>query len=332
MYYAIRHVTRFHYSAPITESAMEVRMQPRREARQQCLSFELTTSPSARILSFNDYLGNIVHSFSVPVHHTDLVITAQSMVSVNAPPPLPQSLPLSAWDELAALAADSDVIEMMVPSHFARPTELLGEFMEELSIDRRADPLTLLRMLNGGVHRALMYMPESTRVDSPIDEALEMRRGVCQDFTHIMITMVRELGIPCRYVSGYLYRPPREDQQMRHSATHAWLEALLPGLGWTGFDPTNNVVAGDRHIRIAVGRDYADVPPTRGVFKGRAATQLGVAVQIVPADEALEEDQFVFTTTQPSDIAQIEDAQGEQPQQQQQSVAACRPCISVEEP
>src|SRR4028118_804039 len=106
MYYAIRHVTRFHYSAPITESAMEVRMQPLREGRQQCLSFELTTNPSARIMSFNDYLGNIVHSFSIPTRHRDLTITAQSMVSVSPPPPMPPTHNAGAWQDLAGLAAD----------------------------------------------------------------------------------------------------------------------------------------------------------------------------------------------------------------------------------
>ncbi len=160
MYYSIRHVTRFHYSAPITESAMEVRMQPLREGRQQCLSFELSTNPTARMLSFNDYLGNIVHSFSIPAHHTELTITATAMVSVNPPPPLPPALASNAWQELAALTADSDVIEMVVPSHFARPTMMLREFMDELHIDRRDDPLVILRAINSGVHRALIYMPE----------------------------------------------------------------------------------------------------------------------------------------------------------------------------
>jgi len=315
MYYAVRHVTRFRYSAPITESAMEVRMQPRREGRQQCLSFEVNTNPQARIMSFQDYLGNMVHSFNVPARHQELTITAQALVSVTPPPPLPTALDASAWTELDALAADSDVAEMLVPSYFARPTELLRGLAHELRIERRDDPLSLLREINHGVHRALIYMPESTRADSPIDEALQMRRGVCQDYAHIMIALVRGIGIPCRYVSGYLHHRATDTDARRPDATHAWVEALLPGLHWVGFDPANNVVAGERHVRVAVGRDYADVPPTRGVFKGQAATQLAVAVQVVPADEPLVDDEFLLSAHLP---AASGGGDAEQPQQQQQ--------------
>lgn len=120
----------------------------------------------------------------------------------------------------------------------------------------------------------------TTRVDSPIDDALQARRGVCQDFAHILIALIRRLGVPCRYVSGYLFR--NEDLSVRSAdgATHAWVETLLPDLGWIGFDPTNNLIADNRHIRVAIGRDYADVPPTRGVFKGAAASRSEVAVAV----------------------------------------------------
>ena len=323
MIYTIRHVTRFRYSAPITESALQVRMQPRREGRQHCLSFELTTNPEARILSFQDYLGNTVHSFDIPVHHQELTVTAQSLVSVMPSPPLPAGLDRSAWDELDALAADSDIAEMLVPSSFARPTELLRGFARELRLMRRDDPLSLLHEINHGVHRALIYRPESTRVDSPIDEALQMRRGVCQDYAHIMIALVRGLGIPCRYVSGYLYHRFTENDRRHPDASHAWVEALLPGLDWIGFDPANDVVAGERHVRVAIGRDYADVPPTRGVFKGQAATALAVAVQVVPAGEPLVDDAFLLSTQLPA----REGGDAEQPQQQQQlAVRRCACC------
>jgi transglutaminase-like putative cysteine protease len=121
-------------------------------------------------------------------------------------------------------------------------------------------------------------------VDSPIDDALESRQGVCQDFAHIMIGLARRIGIPCRYVSGYLFHKAGDKTRSAEGATHAWVEALLPGLGWVGLDPTNNVIASDRHVRTAVGRDYADVPPTRGTFKGSADSQLLVAVRVAPSD------------------------------------------------
>jgi transglutaminase-like putative cysteine protease len=121
-------------------------------------------------------------------------------------------------------------------------------------------------------------------VDSPIDHALESRQGVCQDFAHIMIGLTRRIGIPCRYVSGYLFHKAGDKTRSAEGATHAWVETLLPGLGWVGLDPTNNVLAGERHVRTSVGRDYADVPPTKGVFKGSADSQLLVSVQVAPSD------------------------------------------------
>jgi transglutaminase-like putative cysteine protease len=150
--------------------------------------------------------------------------------------------------------------------------------------------LTTLRDLNQAIYDKFSYTPKSTRVDSPIDEALLSRQGVCQDFSHIMIALVRELGIPCRYVSGYLYHGEGTADRSTPGATHAWVEALLPGLGWVGFDPTNNLVASNRHIRVAVGRDYDDVPPTRGVFTGDAKSELSVDVKVELSEAPILED------------------------------------------
>jgi transglutaminase-like putative cysteine protease len=311
MDYTVRHVTRFRYSAPVAESMMELRMQPRGEGAQRCLSFALTTEPRARPTATRDYLGNIVHHFGVPARHKELTITAQALVMVAPPPALPTALDPDAWDELQALVADSDAAEMLVPSHFARSTSLLRELARELRLRRRDDPLTLLREANTGVHQSFAYTPQSTNVHSSIDDALRRRQGVCQDFTHVMIALVRELGIPCRYVSGYLYR---HSSQLGRDATHAWVEALLPRWGWVGFDPTNDTLAGERHIRTAIGRDYADVPPTRGVFKGRADTELSVAVQVVAAGEALGADELL-----PVSQGAPHESSGEQPEQQQQA-------------
>jgi transglutaminase-like putative cysteine protease len=145
----------------------------------------------------------------------------------------------------------------------------------------------LLHELNERLYRYFDYVPRSTKVDSPIDHALETRKGVCQDFAHIMITLVRsKLKIPCRYVSGYLAHRPTDEEtdRSRASATHAWVEVLMPHLGWVGFDPTNWLVSGERHIRTAIGRDYADVPPTHGIFRGRSTSELTVAVRVTPTE------------------------------------------------
>jgi transglutaminase-like putative cysteine protease len=293
MYYSIRHVTKFRYSAHVSESLMETRMQPRSDGPQRCLSFQLVVQPKARVQSYRDYLGNMVHHFDVPGRHKQLSIIADALVDVQAANELPESLGDHAWEELDEMIAQGDYIEMLMPSQFGQSTELLERFAAELAPDlemesrqaaRRRDPLELVRGLSALLYAKIAYVPQSTHVDSPIDHALESRQGVCQDFAHIMIALTRRIGIPCRYVSGYLFHKAGDKTRSAEGATHAWVETLLPGLGWAGFDPTNNMVAGDRHVRTAVGRDYADVPPTKGVFKGSVDSQLLVSVHVAPSD------------------------------------------------
>lgn len=176
---------------------------------------------------------------------------------------------------------------MLLPSQFAQSTERLQALARELRCERRDTPLALLTELNEAIYNSFNYVPNSTNVDSPIDHALHSRQGVCQDFAHIMIALVRPLHIPCRYVSGYMFHRDEDAETTDRSlegASHAWIEALVPNLGWIAFDPTNNLIGADRHIRVAIGRDYADVPPTRGVHKGEAQSELSVAVTVSPSD------------------------------------------------
>lgn len=322
MYYTIHHVTKFRYSTPISESIMEVRIQPRNEGMQRCLDFRLHTNPKANILDYRGELGNKVHHFDVPNRHTQLAITADAFVQLDAPPELPATLTPEAWQELDTLTATDEYWDMLMPSHFAQPSALLQELVSELQIQRRADPLTVLRDLNTALYTTFDYSKKNTRVDSPIDDALRERRGVCQDFAHIMITLVRELGIPCRYVSGYLYHHSDGSERSSDGATHAWVEALLPDLGWVGFDPTNNMLAEERHIRVAVGRDYADVPPTRGVFRGKADSELSVSVKVALSDSPLSTTDEILEAEWkvPSNLEGYDPEQGphqQEPQQQQ---------------
>ncbi len=321
MYYTIHHTTKFRYSAPITESIMEVHIQPRSDGFQHCLDFRLSTSPKSHIMFYRDDLGNRVHHFDIPNRHSSLLITAEAMVEVTTPPQLPDALPPSAWEELDAMTASDRYWDMLRPSRFAHPTELLNDLIREQDIKRLDDPLTTLHALTTIVYDTFEYAKQNTRVDSPIDDALRIRRGVCQDFSHIMIALARQLRIPCRYVSGYLYNLPIERSASARGATHAWVEALLPGLGWVGFDPTNNSIAAERHIRVAVGRDYADVPPTRGVFRGTVESKLSVHVSVSPAEISYDNDELSLEAdwvTIPTDNYDREDnLQWQQSQQQQ---------------
>src|SRR6185295_1430497 len=228
----------------------------------------------------------LVHHFDIPGHHSNLTIKAEARVEITPQSP-PTAMDAAAWIQLDKLLAEGDYWEMLMPSRFAAPTDLLRDLAREFDFQRRDDPLSLLRELTARLHDTFEYSPQSTEVDSPIDEALLNRRGVCQDLAHIMITLVRGVNIPCRYVSGYLFHRAEDEDRSAADATHAWVEARLPELGWVGFDPTNNLIAGERHIRVAIGRDYSDAPPTRGVFKGEANSELNVAVQVAQAGAPL---------------------------------------------
>ena len=280
MRYSVNHITRFSYESPISESIMEARMQPRSDGSQRCLRFALTTMPQGHVMSYQDHDGNTVHHFDIPGRHSRLTITAQTVVECAPVEPLPNQLGPAAWSELESRAASGDLWEFLSPSTFVAPTPLLDAFRDEMQLERGDDPLVTLRRLMEEMYTRLEYSPQSTRVDSPIDDALRERRGVCQDFAHIFIALVRPLGIPGRYVSGYLFRDAGSSDRSTDGATHAWVEAFLPKIGWVGFDPTNNLIAENRHIRVAIGRDYADVPPTRGIYKGISAVRSELAVSV----------------------------------------------------
>jgi transglutaminase-like putative cysteine protease len=318
--YSVRHTTTFRYAPAVRESVMEVRMQPRSEANQRCLSFNLDVNPPANITQYRDFTGNTVHHFDIAGSHTEVQVTAQSTVQLQSVPP-PCASEAGDWADPDALTASDDYWEMMLPSEFAKSSEALELLAKELRCERRGAPLEVLIQLNEGIYESFAYVPNSTKVDSPIEEALETRQGVCQDFAHIMTALVRPLRIPCRYVSGYLFHRESEDGPKDRSlegASHAWVEALVPRLGWTAFDPTNNLIGGDRHIRVAIGRDYADVPPTRGVYKGEARSELNVAVTVSPSDAPPPEQTAPSIVIQSRPVFSRLTPRSDQEQQQQQ--------------
>jgi transglutaminase-like putative cysteine protease len=284
-FYSIRHLTRFRYKEPVSESIMETRMHPRSDHSQHCLSFSLSVSPRCRVFSYRDQYGNNVQHFDIPGEHDQLVIVAESLVEQQIQMDVPAFLSPDAWSALDAMVADGDYGEMLLPSTFAQPTPALLELARKLSVVRRDDPLMVVHELNKSIYEYFEYVPRSTRVDSPIDEAIASHQGVCQDFAHTMIALLRHIGIPARYVSGYLYRGREDHDRSTPDSSHAWVEVLLPHLNWVGLDPTNDLIAYNRHIRTAVGRDYADVPPTHGVFRGKTTSELYVAVHVEASTE-----------------------------------------------
>lgn len=268
-------------------------MHPRSDAYQHCLSFTLSVSPRCRVSTYRDHLGNNVHHFDIPGDHSQLIVIAESVVEHQFSPEVPASLAADAWSELDHVVQSGDYLEMLLPSTFAIETPALIELAGQLEVRRRDDPLMLVHEINQRLFEHFDYVPQHTRVDSPIDEAITSRKGVCQDFAHTMIALLRHVGIPARYVSGYLYRGREDHDRSTPDASHAWLDAYLPHLGWVGFDPTNNLVVSRRHIRTALGRDYADVPPTRGIFRGATESELYVAVHVNASETAPDLDRAV---------------------------------------
>ncbi len=288
MYYAITHLTIYQYSQPITDSVMEIRMQPVSNHRQRCVRFNLDVSPDSKVFAHRDYLENTMHTFNIPAPHERLAIKAEALVEVKPTATLPTALSPDAWRELDyVVEQDRDIYDMLLPGQYAQPTSLLQEFANELNWFRRDDPLSLLLELNSQIYDRFEYRQNVTKVDSLIDVALEARSGVCQDFAHIMLAMMRQVGIPGRYISGYLFHRHDDHDHDRsdEDASHAWVEAWLPDYGWVGFDPTNNLIVTDRHIRVTVANDYASASPSRGVFKGNATTKLDVRVKVSKLDD-----------------------------------------------
>lgn len=331
----IIHETRYTYSLPVRESVMELWLQPLTLPSQSLIGFDIATEPRAKMLTYRDWLGNIVYHFDIAAKHSELVIRSRAMVETTISTLLlPEAMAHSAWEQLKSEPIQSQFFDMVRSSTFVQTSVQLLNFMAEMGLTRPpADPLSGLRNLNRVIYEAFEYVPGFTNADSPIDSALCARKGVCQDFAHIMLAVARNWAIPSRYVSGYLARTI-DDTQFRSvpDASHAWIECLLPEYGWIGFDPTNDMLAGERHVVVAYGRDYADVPPTRGVLKGDADSTLEVDVSVTQVENlSLESDflkvvrsprtrpdQFLLTTKAPRSTALQTQFHLEQQQQQQQ--------------
>lgn len=318
MFYSIRHLTRYRYDAPVRESIMQLYMQPKTDTSQRLRSFQVATTPRAALQAYTDHFGNAVYHFDVPGAHAELLVEVEAQVEVMPMPAPPEFVDESAWQKLAADQTHHEHFDMLSPHGLSTPTPSLEAFLREAGITRTADPMSTLRRLNRMLFEAFSYAPEETEVDSPIDVALAKRKGVCQDFTHIMLATARLWGIPARYVSGYLYTKRDAGDRSAADATHAWMEAFVPGCGWVGFDPTNNVLAGERHIRVAIGRDYDDVPPARGVYKGPANSELAVAVTVQPSQSPRRQEDFLRVVRTVTRASSPQAASAIEIQQQQQ--------------
>ena len=283
--YRIRHVTRFLYSAPVRRCTMSLCLRPIESPNQRLLEFSVDTRPGAGLTTETDPFGNVRHVLTLHRDHDTLEVISNSEVEVERPclPVLHETSGSNAWDAVRLMGNDPRWWEYTGTSLLAKPSAALLAFVTELGVEAGADPLADILALSSALNDAFEYTPGATTVDSPIDDILASRKGVCQDYTHVLVAVARSWGVPTRYVSGYLY--VTGDRQAGSeaafgAATHAWAECRLPGVGWVGIDPTNRTATDERYVRIAVGRDYRDVPPTRGVIEGGGTSRLEVDVRM----------------------------------------------------
>jgi transglutaminase-like putative cysteine protease len=285
----ITHETQLGYSAPVSESVMELRMAPRQEQDQRRLSFHLAIGPAASVTRYFDWLGNMVHTFNITPSHDAIRIVASSVVETLSEVPDPAKL--NDWWPIGVDDIDYELYDFV---QFGGPIidcPELRELAQSLGARSGMFLSELAMAIMEKIRTDFVYERGATSSASPITEVLHKRRGVCQDFTHLMIGLARALRIPARYVSGCLH--PVGGSTVGYTETHAWCELYFPSIGWIGFDPANGCLAGPNFVRLAVGRSFADVPPNKGVFRGRAGETISVKVHStelaeVPSDLAPE--------------------------------------------
>ena len=282
MNFAIRYLTEYRYDAPVTDNLNALRVKPATMATQSVEDFVVRVDPESRLNQHLDYFGTTVIEFGISRPHEHLAIDVRARVR-TAPPEDP---PETDWAAVEDRAYDAAAGEYLLPWGL-EPDDLILDDLVGLT---RADtPVGVLRRLVEVIPDRFEYRPGVTYVGSTVADLLEAGAGVCQDFAHLALLLLRRHGLGARYVSGYLWAPPEgdEDATSAEVETHAWVEALLPsasGLTWVSADPTNRTLGGESHVKIGHGRHYADVPPIKGVFRGGAGSELSASVRMTRGD------------------------------------------------
>ncbi len=280
MRYTIFHRTAYRYEGPVHESHTVLHLQPRSDLTQYCTQFSIEVTPRARLFSYADRFGNDVQHFAVLPEHDTLEIVARSyVVTVRGEPRAPAPLPRALID---ADPQRAELYDFLHESAYVSFCAALDALADEIGTPGPADDaVAWYARASGAIHRGFVYDTGATAVHTTVDESIRLRRGVCQDYAHVLVALCRRAGIPARYVSGYIHAGGNGDV-LGAEASHAWCEAYLGPHGWVGIDPTNDTWIGDGFVRIAVGRDYRDVSPVRGVYKGAGESTMSVDVAMSP--------------------------------------------------
>jgi transglutaminase-like putative cysteine protease len=291
MNYRITHRTTYAYSEPVAVSHHAARLRPRDTDSQKCREFRITFDPEPDLITTHtDSFGNEVRSFSIQKLHARFEVVSRSLVSI-APVLQPDPAQTPPWEQVAALFRDPVAVDLLDPCQFVFRSPLL---LHEMPLREFAMPsftknrpvLAAVADLSQRIHREFTFDPKATTVSTPLDEVLENKRGVCQDFAHLAIASLRAMGLPARYVSGYLRTrpPPGKARLVGVDASHAWFACFVPGFGWVDLDPTNNCFPSLDHITVALGRDFSDVSPVRGIITGGGEHNVTVGVDVEPLE------------------------------------------------
>ncbi|WLD93133.1 transglutaminase family protein [Alkalihalobacillus sp. AL-G] len=284
MKYRITQHTHYSYEQPVSQSINQIRLKPIDDMKQECLCFQKEIKPDVPSYVHYDYWGNHVETFYAWEDHDQLLITTTSEVIID-PLTFVSSLSFSPQmlEAFCSAGFQQRYAEFLTKTYYTTLDDVACERLTSPLWDQAANPFEYVKLVNEYIYETFTYKPGSTTVQTTAAEILEKKEGVCQDYTNLMLALCRYRGIPARYVSGYLYIG--ENSAMRgDAATHAWVEVKMPSAGWIGFDPTNNVLAKDQHIRVAVGRDYADIVPLKGVYQG-GVQHLDVKVSVSAIEE-----------------------------------------------
>jgi transglutaminase-like putative cysteine protease len=292
MIYRLTHVTTYSYAEPVSLSQHVVRLQPRALPGQAVLEHALTFDPPPRHAGeYLDYFGNRTAFAAIQASHSQLVIKSESTVR-RIRSPMPDRLETPSWEQVRQFSRGEQLGSALEASEFLHDSPMIeaddafGAYALK-SFSKGRPILDAVLDLTERIQAEFAFDPGATSIATPVTEVLRTRRGVCQDFAQLQIACLRSLGLPARYVSGYIETlpPPGQEKLVGADASHAWVSFYCHGIGWIDVDPTNNLLVGGQHVTLGWGRDYADVSPVRGVILGSGQHELAVSVDLRPVEE-----------------------------------------------
>jgi transglutaminase-like putative cysteine protease len=275
--FKIRHITRYIYDAPVRDSANQIMLYPLDDPHQKVLSHKVFITGNPDVAIYKDNFDNDIGTFTHSSPHEELTIDSRlEVVTTNIKLPLDTVAVNLQWDTLERLRSNFNFLDFLRQEHFNSLPDVEKVIREEQCKD--CTPLQLAKDMTSYIYKNFKYQKGITTVETTPDEIWKLRSGVCQDFAHILLVMLRSKNIPARYVSGYIC--PNKAGMRGEGATHAWAEAYIPEMGWIGFDPTNNCIVNEMHVRLAVGKNFTDCSPVKGTYRGSADHTLEVTVKV----------------------------------------------------